>query len=197
MRCESARQILRERTHAAHERLHHLPAFAALAAGTLDRDGYVALLGRLYGFHAPIEAALATALGGERGALAPAGWRRADLLRADLRHLGAGDGGPLPMLAPPALPSRAAAIGWLYVVEGSTLGGRVLARALDRLLPEGSADGRRFLGAGQAPDHPRWAAIGVEIDRCGASPPELDRMIAAAHECFARFDLWFSETIAI
>ncbi len=189
----AARHILRERTDAAHQRLHHLPDFAALAAGELTRHGYRALLGRLYGFHAPLEATLAAALGAEQGALAPDGWRRAHLLHSDLSHLGASardiDELPIVGAAPPQ--SRAAAIGRLYVMEGSTLGGRVLARGLDGMLPEGSMDGRRFLRGGTAPNHARWAAVCAEIDDCGATEPNMAEMIASAHECFATFDLWF------
>ena len=194
----AARHVLRERTEAAHERLHHLPDFAALAAGELTRDGYLSLLGRLYGFHAPMEAVLEASLGDERGALAPEGWRRADLLIRDLSHFGAStrDIENLPVVAVRAPESRATAIGCLYVLEGSTLGGRVLARGLDGLLPVGSMDGRRFLRGGTAPNHARWAAVCAEIDDCGETELNMDEMIAGAHECFATFDLWFRNDVA-
>ena len=71
--------------------------------------------------------------------------RRSALLLDDLAFLGA-PAAPLP--APPVLPalrSAAQALGCLYVTEGSTLGGRELARRLDHLLPPGSDAGRRFL----------------------------------------------------
>ena len=57
----SARIELQRATAAIHARLHGVPVFAALAAGRLDRDGYLDLLGRLYGFHEPFEAAVAQA----------------------------------------------------------------------------------------------------------------------------------------
>ena len=48
-------------------------------------------------------------------------------------------------------------MGALYVTEGATLGGRLLARGLDRLLGAGEARGRRFLLAGHRPGAPGLA----------------------------------------
>jgi len=84
----SARTELRHATAAVHERLHRVPAFAALAAGQLDHAAYLGLLGRLYGFHDPFETAVAQA--GPPG-LQPVQWRRAHLLRSDMAALGWSD----------------------------------------------------------------------------------------------------------
>ena len=139
---DTARQALRQATDAAHERLHHLPAFASLAAGSIDRGDYIALLRRLLGFHGAVEAALAAAPCLRPFGIAIEERRRAPLLEADLDAMDAAPGLAAPALVPPS--SAAAAMGWLYVVEGSTLGGRHLARGLDGLLGEDVA-GRRFL----------------------------------------------------
>jgi heme oxygenase (biliverdin-IX-beta and delta-forming) len=193
----TARHLLRDQTSAAHERLHNLPGFAALASGSISRGNYKALLKRLYGFHTPVEAGLAAALANERGALAPGAWRRVELLRQDLTYFGASDRDieKLPMVDDAPLTSRASAIGRLYVIEGSTFGGRLLARGLDGLLPTGSLDGRRFLNAGASPAHARWSAVCEVIDDCGATEPSLTEMILAANACFAQFHLWFADRI--
>lgn len=184
-----ARAALREATAAAHGRLHRLPPFRALAEGRLDRAGYGALLGRLLGFHAAMERAL------EAGpSLAPYGIelaarRRAPLLRADLAWLGCPAPAAEAALAPFA--SAAAAMGALYVVEGSTLGGRQLARALDGLLPPGEA-GRRFLLGHGAAQAPMWRECCAAIERCGAEPGGLAGMIGGALAAFAAFEAWFA-----
>ena len=184
---------LRDATRAVHERLHALPAFAALAAGTLDRHGYVALLGRLYGFHAPVEAALAAMLGQR---LAPEAWQRAHLLRADLASFGVGEQSlaRLPRIEFPALPGEPAAMGCLYVVEGSTLGGRQLSKRLDGVLPLGALAGRSFLQGAAQPGHLRWAALRAELDAIGADPACRREMIAGAASTFAQFELWFADS---
>lgn len=187
-----ARLALRTATAAVHERLHHLPVFAALAAGRIDRADYAALLGRLWGFHDPMEAAVARA--GPPG-VTPVQWRRAHLLRSDLTALGLSDVAVdrLPLHdAPTERWSPAHAMGALYVIEGSTLGGRILARKLDHLLAGGTA-GREFLLAGTGDDHVRWRDLGLALDGCGASPGPRAEMIAAADDTFRRFEAWFSQ----
>jgi heme oxygenase len=183
---------LRAATASAHERLHHLPAFVALAAGRLDRAAYRDLLTSLLGFHEPIEAALAACLGDTAFGLDVRALRRGPLLRDDLRALGT-TASPLHAAAP-AFPSQAAAMGALYVTEGATLGGRLLARGLDRLLGPGTT-GRRFLLAGTDPARPAWRDVRAAIDRCGATPGALIAMTDAARAAFAGFGARFAAPI--
>jgi heme oxygenase len=185
---------LRAATAAAHERLHHLPQFAGLAGGDLDRAGYRDLLGRLLGFHEPIEAAIAARLGDAAFGLVLAPLRRAALLRDDLAALGldAAAIAGLPRARPPALGGVQQAMGALYVTEGATLGGRQLARGLDRLLGAGVTQGRRFLLAGADPTRPAWRDVRAAIDRCGAEAPGLAGLIDGATATFAAFGAWFA-----
>ena len=187
-----ARIELRDATAAVHLRLHRVPVFAALAAGRLERDAYLALLGRLYGFHHPLEAAVAQA--GPPG-LKPSQWRRAHLLRSDMAALGHCDAAieRLPRHpAPGGHWSPVRAMGWLYVIEGSTLGGRQLARQLDHLLPASDAAGRSFLLAGTDQNHVRWRDFCVVLDACGVDPAPRAEMVAGAIEAFDCFEVWFA-----
>ncbi len=190
---------LRAATAEAHERLHHLPAFAALAAGRLDHAAYGALLGRLLGFHEPIEAAIAAQLGDAAFGLDLRALRRADLLRDDLGALGlnAAAIARLPRATAPDFADAAGAMGALYVAEGATLGGRLLARKLDPLLGDGSMQGRRFLLAGADPARPGWRTVRAALDRCGATPAGLSAMIAGAGGAFAAFAAWFAAATAV
>lgn len=200
----TAREALRAATEAIHTRLHRLPALQALAEGRLTRAGYVALLRRMLGFHAAVEAALDAApplgpWGIDLGAR-----RRAWLIEADLAALdaasdmaagtargaapGATDRAPLP-----ALDTAPQALGCLYVTEGSTLGGRQLARALDGLLPPGEA-GRRFLLGHAARHGAMWRECCAALEACGADPTRRAAMLAAAEASFAAFEAWFQPT---
>lgn len=198
---DTARQALRQATDAAHERLHHLPAFASLAAGRIGRDEYVALLRRLLGFHRAVEAALAAAPSLRPFGIAIEERRRAPLLEADLDALDAMPGLAAPPVAPPVAPlaappaSAAAAMGWLYVVEGSTLGGRHLARGLDGLLGEAEA-GRRFLLGHGARHGAMWRACCEAIEQCGATPGGMAAMIEGANDAFRCFEDWFAAETA-
>jgi heme oxygenase len=184
---------LRSATAEAHEHLHHLPVFAALAAGRLDRAAYRDLLGRLLGFHEPVEAALASRLGEAAFGLNLPALHRAGLLRDDLGTLGldAAAIAALPRMPPPEFAGPAAAMGALYVTEGATLGGRQLSRGLDSLLGPGVAAGRRFLLAGADPARPSWRDVRAAIDRCGTDSASLAALTAAATATFAAFGAWF------
>lgn len=186
----TSRILLREATAEVHARLHRVPVFEALAAGHLSLAAYAALLHRLLGFHAAVEAALAAAPSLRPYGIDLAERCRSDALRADLATLGAPGAGPLAPL--PSLGTAARALGCLYVVEGSTLGGRQLARGLDHLLPAGAVAGRAFL-LGHGPRHgAMWQACCAAIEACGAEPGGLDGMAAAARETFAAFEAWFA-----
>ncbi|MBL6078281.1 biliverdin-producing heme oxygenase [Belnapia sp. T18] len=189
----TSRLALRAATAATHERLHHIPAFQDLTEGRLDRPGYAALLRRLLGFHAAIEAALAAPLLARSLSLWGidlAGRRRAPLLRADLAHLGVPAEAPLAPMS--GFATAAHALGALYVTEGSTLGGRQLARGLDHLLPGDSGEGRGFLLGHGARHGAMWAACCAAIEACGTEPGGLAGMQAGAAATFAAFEAWFA-----
>jgi heme oxygenase len=190
---------LRAATAEAHEQLHHLPAFAALATGRLDRAAYRALLARMLGFHEPIESALAVCLGDTAFGLDLRALRRVALLRDDLGVLGqdAAAIAALPRVPAPAFGSAPAAMGALYVTEGATLGGRQLARGLDALLGSGVARGRRFLRAGADAAHPAWRDVRGALDRCGADPASLAAMIEGAAATFTAFGAWFATPLGL
>jgi heme oxygenase len=185
----SARDALREATEAAHLRLHGLPAFRALAEGRLDRAGYAELLGRMLGFHAAMEGVLAAGPPLACFGLDLAARRRAHLLRADLAFLGRA--APAAAAPVPAPGNASEALGMLYVTEGSTLGGRHLARALDGLLPPGE-EGRRFLLGHGAAHGAMWRDCCAAIERCGATEAGLAGMVRGAIAAFAAFEAWFA-----
>ncbi|CAO4176031.1 Biliverdin-producing heme oxygenase [Methylorubrum populi] len=121
---DSLHARLREATAEAHAALERDLDWEARVA-TLS--GYRDLLGRLRGFHASYEPAIAAALA-EAAFFDPR--RRLMALDADLRTLSL-DGtalDALPMPARPRLDGPGAALGALYVLEGSTLGGTVIGR---------------------------------------------------------------------
>jgi heme oxygenase len=185
----AARAALRAATAAAHERLHVLPPFAALADGKLGRTEYVALLGRLLGFHAAVEARLAAAPSLIGYGIDLTERRRAPLLLQDLAAMGAPPATAETQL--PWLGTAPMAMGCLYVTEGSTLGGRLLARGLDRLLGSGTA-GRSFLLGRGARHGALWQSFCLALERCGAEPDGVDGMVGGADMTFTAFERWFS-----
>ncbi|MDB5613387.1 MAG: hypothetical protein JWQ22_1040 [Devosia sp.] len=117
-------------------------------------------------------------------ALAPAGWEIdpiADLTAQDLADLTL-DVPPVYELAP-AITTTAQRLGVAYVLEGSSMGARMLVREAQKL---GLRDdfGARHL-ARQAGDHDRWRRFMTELETTTASH---DEVIAGAEATF-RFAL--------
>lgn len=102
---------------------------------------------------------------------------RALLLAADLAALRLPLPEPLPFAAP-ADPARA--FGMAYVIEGSRLGGGMLARRVPPALP------RAYLAATHDPGE--WRAFGQALDAAAANDPAwLARATAAAIDVFALY----------
>lgn len=177
------RRALREQTSAIHERLHHHDGFHAVQLGSIDLKDYSNLLKRLYGFYLAYEAAAQTAP------------ERSDWLRRDLASLSSHDQAwqAIPLCDHmPMLNTVERRLGALYVVEGSTLGGRALALRLDPICGVGVAEGRRFFqgrggGTGEA-----WSGILKRINDYDDDETTHAAVIEAALETFACFERWMA-----
>jgi heme oxygenase len=171
-------------------RADHQRAESALVLGdwTSSRTAYGALLTVLRSFHAPAEARLRS--GEEWHRLTPPvdvrSRERAHLLSADLEQLG------LPVPGPAAHAHQGAeplstGLGWLYVVEGSRLGGAIIARharaALGEALPVSF-----FSGDGRAPGV-QWRQLQLSLDAFGevAGATRRAEVVSAAGLAFASF----------
>jgi heme oxygenase len=172
------RDHLRFATADIHQALHGAEPFARIAQGRMDRAGYGALLVRLHRYHcamAMLCAAGAQALGAPQ--LAAAHRARVAALQDDLAFLATAPAD----VTEEAADDPAFAIGCLYTVQGSTLGGKVIYRQLDNLLSD--ADGRRFF-AGTAQDGARWRELCGRLEQQDCP---LARIEAGARHAFARF----------
>lgn len=192
----SLRARLREVTEPAHERMHHHAGFAGAAAGNIALDDYRSLLARLLGFHRAFEAAGDSAVRAGNFDLALAERARAPMLVEDLIDLGMDrdDVDALPLARNVGVPtSEAGWLGALYVIEGSTLGGVQIARALKALFDEEGPRGRRFfLGYGER-HGAMWRSFLDRLEQLGERPGAADEAIEAAHETFAAFEAWMAD----
>ncbi len=118
---------LRAATRSAHRALDHHPLLAPLTRSPLTAGDYINALAALHGTQQAIECWL-----DDFAPQADFPPRLADL-QSDLAALGAS---PFPLMAElPKFDSDAQRIGAMYVIEGSNLGGIVIARLLDESLP--------------------------------------------------------------
>lgn len=119
---------------------------------------------------------------------------RSQLLHQDLLALGLDERAIAALPQPrelPAMDSLPALLGCMYVMEGSTLGGRVIGPQLERRL--GLRDGRGysyFLGHGAATGR-LWTAFRTRMEQ-ELVAEQHDAAIAAAGTCFRSLSRWFA-----
>ena len=154
---------------------------------------YRLYLFRMYGFHAPAEAALAASLGLAR--VVPDAAERIvklPLLAHDLIALGVErrDLAALPRIGEPALAELPDALGWLYVLERLTVDNVRLARQVATRLPiEIDLAGAYFSGHGHEVGA-RWRDLGAALDGWEARGGDADGVVIAAIEATTRLSRW-------
>ena len=186
MKLSPAHAELRAATRALHDRVEAVVGLPERATTVAE---YRMALERFWGFHAPLEAALA-----ERD------WRgfdfdarrRADEAAADLRALGAGGPDGLPQWRAVRPSSEAEAFGVLYVLEGSTLGGRVIRRGLDARLGSQVAGAARFFDGRGTAGGRLWREFLVVLDERVRAPEQRAAAVQGARATFQAMIDWFT-----
>jgi heme oxygenase len=148
---------------------------------------YRDLLRGFLAVHRPLGRAILALPGWEVTGIDPRERVRIADLEADLRALGAD---PACLHRPEEHVRPAGSIAWalgaLYVLEGSTLGGLVIAHALRERFGDAIVGAMAFL-AGRGPQTvPMWRRFKTALDAYGvAFPEQADAVIAGARATFA------------
>jgi len=181
---------LKQETAAEHAAIE---AAAGVMDSALSLASYQCYLEQSYAFYAVVEPLLHE-LGAWQALGLPAEERtKLPLLEADLETLGS-DVARLPRAVPPRLPGVAEAYGCLYVLEGSTLGGRVISRHVQARL--GSGVPRAFLEAYGSRTGERWQAFRAALAGAPRSRDVDARIIVGAKATFEAFTAWLTASAA-
>ena len=184
---ESTHQLLRRKTLEQHRDLDR--GLAYLLSARLSPERYSDLLAALFGFYVPLEHSLES----WAAASPPLGLalhRRADLLRRDLRAFER-NAELCPISAElPALTSLDHVAGVIYVVEGASLGGQVIARQLRQRLGVGPDNGAAFFTGDGAGTAARWTQVLAWLEDQGRDRRRRESMAAAASETFGALSSW-------
>jgi heme oxygenase len=179
---------LREATRDSHDQVE---GELRLLDGSLTPQRYREVLERFHGYYAVLEPAL-DAWHEREGLLDWPARRKLHLLAADLGELGAPDPADLPMCPEVlAIASSAEALGALYVIEGSTLGGAVIAR---RLRAQGFAPSALgFFSCYGSDVGGRWRTWSeVTTAWVGGDRARSDAVVAAARTVFSQLGGWLT-----
>jgi heme oxygenase len=113
--------------------------------------------------------------------------REAHLLSADLESLGAVPEKSAVRL--PELENIGQALGCLYAVEGSSLGGRVLAPAFRAVLGDGPT---AFFDSDERMHPHPWRSVMARLRRFGLTAGNADDLVLGAQETFLAFGRHFA-----
>ncbi len=181
---------LRSETRPEHDAIE---AALDLTSETLTLHEYRRTLERSYGFYFSLEAGLAHVGGWKERGLDLTQRQKAPLLEADLRALGAADVTALPLCndLPPhgTLP---AALGCVYVMEGATLGGQVISKAVAKSLGLTPETGGRFFHSYGDRTGSMWQAFRTAISTHVVTIADQDEAVAAAKATFQSLHRWMS-----
>ncbi|MCA9644723.1 MAG: biliverdin-producing heme oxygenase [Polyangiaceae bacterium] len=188
LQSNGVRSRIREATRVAHARLE---LHVGLSNDRFERKRYVRFLERMWGFQYPLEERLA-AFPRLRTVLPDVPLRaRAKLAREDLRVLA-----PDTQLSIcsdlPQTDTLPRALGVLYVLEGATLGGRSLLKALEVFPEETEGVGRYLRGYGPQTSY-RWKRFLNALETSVISDPDQLEATQGAVDAFSRLEAWFEQ----
>lgn len=163
----------------------------ALPRRLASEESYRALLERFIGFVMPIEVELARFAWPDD--LAFPARRKADLLGRDLLLLGHTPASLLHLTrfaAVPALPTLAAAFGCLYVLEGSTLGGRIILRRVRASLGREAGSGVAYFEGYGSRTGAMWSSFLATLAREVTERRAIDEAVQGAATTFEALGRW-------
>ena len=158
----------------------------------LSSKEYRHLIGRFYGFYAPLELRMAQVPSLNAVCRDYAKRRKTARLEQDLGALGwsADAVASLPRCTElPALATVADALGCLYVTEGATLGGAIISRHVFAVLGITAATGCAFFTSYGDERGSMWKGLGEVLNTISEEPNKL-AVIQSACVTFQTFDTW-------
>jgi heme oxygenase len=185
---------LRAETAPMHEILEQNRLSQAIVAENITLNEYIIYLKLFYGFVKPFEDKVYGSLG--HIITDAASRRRSGALALDLAYFGmeadAIDALPLYDIAG-SLHSDAIRMGGMYVLEGSTLGGQVITRHLNKALGLQGPDGVRFFSGHGKNTGPVWKNFVEMFAGFAVGSHKEDEVIAGAQIVFKGFSTWLNK----
>lgn len=199
---------LRESTAELHESVEKHPFQVSIMAGSLPRQAFACFLGQMWLVHHSLEAELR-----QHGKSVPAidavvrNYQfKVDHLAADLEFYGVTPDSILPTPATQELVATimrisgetpAALLGMHYVLEGSTNGGKFVAKRVSAAFGLAGPDGLRYLDPYGDAQRGYWQQFKSDMDAQEFTTKQQDMLVVAAKTMFAGIgaiceDLWRS-----
>jgi len=186
---------IKEQTKEKHISLEQQPLLHSLTASDLDHAQYLKILVKFYGFFSPLEKKINDFQLIHHFLPDFARRRKASALLADIDIVSKKENSA-PVLYEcedlPQVSNTAEAFGSLYVMEGSTLGGRFIYKNLEKNLRLDKQDGALFFYGYGDETGSKWKEFQAGLSRFSEENPEENAStIMAAEETFEKLKSWF------
>lgn len=174
------RQALKTATQPLHDALEKTALAQILASGTVDRTTYIGYLSKLYTIHAYLESEISKFREWSSYGINPIQRKRLPMLIDDLNELG---------VKPSDLDTEwlwshtwnfPSAIGIMYVMEGSTMGGLFLAQRLQHITGEDNLSATRYFQGYGEQTIPMWSDYCRFLNQYALDHPDKKAQITEA-----------------
>jgi heme oxygenase len=182
-------QSLKEKTKSYHDTIERNPYAAALFRQKFDNAALLPYLIKFWGFHLPIEERLGAFPDWQAYNFDFTKRRKLSLLQKDLLNLGLSQEQieNIPLCQDlPELKSFAQALGAMYVLEGSTLGGRFILQQMQKTIQRGCA---YFDSYGEKTPS-MWKEFCNLLDSYSAN--QEDEILSAAIQTYEKLNAWMN-----
>ena len=186
-------QRLKEETNELHHKLQDNSSFQGVGSPPISREQYTNLLKKFFGFYSAVEEKFTEVKELDSAQFDFDKRKKTSLIEKDLRNLGISEA-EIKTLSIcnelPELNTFGKALGCLYVLEGSTLGGQILSRNL-ATVGLGKDNGANFINCYGNEVGAMWKSFG-EFLVTNSSKDNQEEIIKAAKETFSTLDKWLS-----
>jgi len=196
----SARQYLRDGTHAEHVRLNRHPLLSGITRPGYEPASYQAVLTAYFHFYREIEMAIDRALAAGLSSFTYDARRKLPWIASDLAHFGIPD--PEAAICLPGSPvvqlgfaDEGELLGALYTIEGSSLGGQVISRHLAEQHGLTASTGARFFHGYGERTMPFWGEFEQFMNAALEHDAARQRALAAAKSTFAMMESVLDEYV--
>lgn len=163
--------------------------------GTADKEHYKDVLKVFYGFYKPFEQKLESLEDWKNYDFDLHKRRKSELLVNDMKSLGVTDEeiNNLPMNDNlPQMNNLGQALGAMYVIEGATLGGQIVASKINDALGYDADNGVAFFNSYRQDLRPMWKEFSDFINKYSEDNNITDPIVDASDETYHRFNEWLS-----
>ncbi|SFE22214.1 Heme oxygenase [Paenibacillus algorifonticola] len=191
---------LKEETADNHKQIEDNRFAKAILNQTLNITDYSLYLQKFYGFIKPVErhiAAWAEAQNLQELRIFLQSRAKSPLLERDLIALGLSEEQVQQLPECKQLPELAAAasvLGYMYVIEGSTMGGQIITRQVRKFLPftDHASEGTAYFNAYGTETRAKWAEFSQFVSESALTEEEANQVVETAKQTFLTLEVWFN-----